>query len=231
MDIGRAFSYIMEDDQWLTVILLGGLILLIPIFGPIVLVGFMLETARNVAMGSPQPLPRWNNLGEKFSLGLYGLVIQLVYALPVVLLSCLSVCVIGLGGGLSSRSEGAVGGVVVLAFFCLFPLILIVSLVIQPAILAALLRYLQTGSIGAALRVGEVIAMLRRDLSSWLVLWLLQLLCGVVASLGGVFFVFGALFTSVYAQAVFGHLLGQSLARSITPPGPEGSMPPASPAL
>jgi hypothetical protein len=82
MDLGRAFSYVFDDDQWLTVILLGGLLFIVPIFGQIVLLGFMLAAARNVMQGSPNPLPRWDNLGDKFVQGLYALGIQIVYALP-----------------------------------------------------------------------------------------------------------------------------------------------------
>ena len=87
MDMRRAFSYVFDDDEWLTVILLGGLILFVPILGQIVLIGFLCETARNVATGNSRPLPKWNHLGETFRLGLSGLLIQLVYALPIILLA------------------------------------------------------------------------------------------------------------------------------------------------
>lgn len=226
MDIGRAFSYVFEDEEWLTVILLGGLILIVPIFGQIVLIGFLLETARNVASGHERPLPKWNHLGETFRLGLPGFLIQLVYALPIILLACVFACVAAFGSGLAAESEGAAGGLFLGAFFCLFPLIFLVSLIIQPLTLAATVRYLQTGSLGESLRVGEVVGMLRSDLGGWFVLWLLQILCGIVGGLGGVFFGIGALFTAVYGQAVFGHLLGQTLARATRPAGP-GPMPPA----
>jgi len=219
MDIGRAFSYVFEDEEWLTVILIGGLLLLIPIFGQIVLIGFMLEAARNVANGSPRRLPRWSNIGEKFSQGLAGFVIGLVYALPVLLLAFVLVCVAISGAVAAGGSEdgGAVGGLIGLTSLCLVPLMVLLGLVLQPLMLAGYGRYLQTGSLGAALRVGDVWAMLRADLGGWVVLWLLQLVCGVVAGLGSVAFVIGALFTGVYAQAVFGHLLGQHLRRSAQP--------------
>jgi hypothetical protein len=228
MDIGRAFSYVFEDEEWLTVILLGGLILIVPIFGQIALIGFLLETARNVAAGRDRPLPKWNRLGELFSLGVPGFLIQLVYALPIILLACAFACIGALGSGALAQEDSAAGGVFLGAFFCLFPLIFVFSLIIQPLTLAATVRYLQTGSLGASLQVGEAVRMVRSDLGGWLVLWLLQILCGIVGSLGGVFFGFGALFTAVYGQAVFGHLLGQTLARSMqtTDLGP---MPPAPP--
>jgi Protein of unknown function (DUF4013) len=226
MDIGRAFSYVFEDEEWLTVILLGGLILIVPIFGQIALIGFLLEAARNVAAGRDRPLPKWNHLGETFSLGLPGFLIQLVYALPIILIACAFACIGALGSGALAREESAAGGLFLGVFFCLFPLLILASLIIQPLTLAATVRYLQTGSLGGALRVGEAVRLVRSDLGGWLVLWLLQILCGVVGSLGGVFFVFGGLFTAVYGQAVFGHLLGQTLARAMQSAGLD-PMPPA----
>jgi hypothetical protein len=214
MDIGRAFSYVFDDDEWLTVILLGGLILIVPVFGQIVMAGFLFETARNVAAGNSRPLPKWNHLGDTFSLGLPGFLIQLVYALPILLLSCAFACVAIFTSGAMARQESAAGGAIMLTFLCFFPLLTLISLVVQPLTLGAMARYLQTGSLGAALRVGAVVELLRSDLGGWLLLWLLQILCGLVGSLGGVFFAVGAAFTGAYATAVFGHLLGQKMAAS-----------------
>ncbi len=209
MDIGRAFSFVFEDEEWITIILIGGLIMVVPIFGQIVLLGFLFETARNVAMGQSRPLPRWNHLGETFTNGLPTLVIQIVYALPILLLICAFSCILMLGGGVASGSEDAAVGIAMMSMFCLMPLIVIVSLVLQPITLAALVRHIQTGELSPALKVGEVMSMVRSNLGGWIVLWLLQILCGMVASVGSVAFGVGALFTSIYALAVFGHLLGQ----------------------
>ncbi|MBX0330394.1 DUF4013 domain-containing protein [Oscillochloris sp. ZM17-4] len=227
MDIGRAFSYVLEDEEWLTVILLGGLILIVPIFGQIVLVGFVLEAARNVAAGQSRPLPKWNHLGETFGLGLPGIAIQIVYALPLILLSVAFMCLGLLGSSLLAAADSASGpgGLILAAIFCLIPLTIVLSLIIQPLTIAATVRYLQTGSLGGALQVGEAVRMVRSDLGGWLVLWLLQILCGIVGGIGGVFLGFGALFTTVYGQAVFGHLLGQTLARAMATAS-DGPLPP-----
>lgn len=214
MDIGRAFSFVFDDDEWITVILIGGLIALVPIFGTIVLIGFLFETARNVAMGSSRPLPKWNHLGDTFSLGLPGVVISIVYSLPILLLSCAFTCIVMLGGGAIMRDESALGGIMMVSFLCFLPLIAILSVVIQPLTLGAAVRYLQTSNLSAALRVGEIVSLVRSDLGGWIVLWLLQLLCGIVGGLGSIVFAIGALFTAVYATAVFGHLLGQMMVRT-----------------
>lgn len=209
MDIGRAFSFVFEDEEWITIILIGGLIMVVPILGQIVLLGFLFETARNVVMGQSRPLPRWNHLGETFTNGLPTFVIQIVYSLPVLLLTCIFSCIMMLGGGVAAGSEDAAVGIVMMSMFCLMPLMLIIALILQPITLAAMVRHIQTGELSPALRVGDVITMVRSNLGGWIMLWLLQILCGLVASAGSVALGVGALFTSVYAAAVFGHLLGQ----------------------
>ncbi len=208
MDLGKAFSFPFDDEQWVSSILICGLLLLVPVLGAFLLIGYMLETARNVAMGSPRPLPKWNNFGEKLSLGFAGFVISLVYALPLAVLASLVACVaVGLG---SAAGEDGAAAVVAGLTLCLVPLIILLALIIQPIILAAMARYLQTGSLGSAFQVGEVIGMVRADLSGWVVMFLLYLLCSIVGSLGSIIII-GFIFTLPYSQAVFGHLLGQKM--------------------
>jgi hypothetical protein len=226
MDIGKAFSFPFEDEQWVASILIGGLLSLIPILGQILLIGYTLETARNVAAGNPRPLPKWNNFGDKLSLGFGGFVIALGYALPLIILGTLLVCVTGALGGAAGNDDAAaalVGGL----FLCIFPLILLLALVLAPFVLAAQVRYLQSSSIGEAFNLGAVIATVRQDLGGWLVLWLLSILCGLVGSLGSAIII-GFIFTYPYSQAVFGHLMGQKL-QSLGRPSGFDYAPPAAP--
>ncbi|RRR69531.1 MAG: DUF4013 domain-containing protein [Candidatus Viridilinea halotolerans] len=208
MDLGKAFSYPFDDDQWVTSILICGVLIFVPIVGWLMIGGYALEAARNVASGNPRPLPKWENYGEKLRLGFNGFLIAIVYAIPIIILSVLMACFPMFGA--ATGSEEAVGMMMLLVFFCLFPLIFIISLAIQPLILAATARYLQTNSLGAAFQVSDVVAMVRGDLGGWFILWLLQILCSLVAQAGGVVII-GIFFTIPYAQAVFGHLLGQKL--------------------
>jgi hypothetical protein len=228
MDLGRAFSYVFDDDQWLTVILLGGLLMIVPIFGQIVLLGFMIAAARNVMQGSPNPLPRWDNLGDKFMQGLYALGIQLVYALPIVIPIILLACV-ATGLGAAAGSEDAAAATIVSLFLCLMPILIILGLVLQVFGFAATVRYLQTNSFSSAMQFGEVIRMVRSDIGGWVVLWLLYLLCSIVASAGSIAFGVGVLFTTVYSQAVFGHLLGQKARQNMVPANDYGFAPPTTP--
>ena len=94
MDIGKAFGYVFEDIQWTNKILLGSVILLIPIFGPIVLTGYIIAIMRNVVAGDPYPLPDWSNIGENFMDGLMVVLANLIYGLPMILLSFFSFLII-----------------------------------------------------------------------------------------------------------------------------------------
>jgi hypothetical protein len=205
MDIGKAFSFVFDDEQWLTSILIAGLLALIPLVGQILIIGYLLETARRLAAGNPRPLPQWDNFGEKFNLGLIGFGIAIVYAVPIIVISLLFACV-----PLFAASAGDAGGIIALLTLCLVPLIILVALVIQPLMLAGIARYLQTNSFSEAINFSAVIAMVRADLGGWVVLWLLQILCSFVAGAGGIIFI-GIIFTLPYSQAVFGHLMGQKL--------------------
>lgn len=207
MDIGKAFTFPFDDDQWIASILICGALLLLPIVGWLAIAGYTLETARNVMQGSPRPLPKWNNFGEKLSLGLGYLVVTLVYSLPAAILGIIASCV--LIPAAISGDEAAVAASIG-TFFCLVGLSIVLSLILAPLTLAALARYVQTGSLSATMQVGEVVKMARADIGGWLVLWLLSILCAFVGQLGG-YVVIGIFFTLPYAQAVFGHLLGQKL--------------------
>ena len=222
MDIGKAFSFPFEDEQWVSSILICGALLLVPIIGWLAIAGYTLETARNVAMNSPRPLPKWESFGEKLSLGFNWFLISLVYSLPTVLLAGLSSCIILLPA--ISGDETAIAAGLGL-FFCVLGLAIVLSLLTAPFLLAATVRYLQTGSLGAAFQVGEVVSMVRADLGGWVVLWLLSILCSFVGQLGG-YVIIGIFFTVPYAQAVFGHLLGQTLQRYARPAAMSYSPPP-----
>ena len=135
MDIGKAFSFVFEDEKWVSKVLLGGLFLIIPIVN-FAVIGYMLKVAQNVAQGNPRPLPEWSDFGDHFMRGLYGIAIQIVYQLPTLIVYGVFFCVILAAGGAASSERASQGaGAVGLLSLCLFPLIFIL------AIAGALLSY------------------------------------------------------------------------------------------
>jgi hypothetical protein len=212
MDIGRTFSYVTEDERWVTKVLIGGLVGIIPIVGQLAVMGYMFKVAQNVARGSERPLPEWGEFGDLIMRGLYGLVISLVYFIPYIVLAILFSCVTGGLGAAAENSDSA--GSLVGGLACLFvPLMLIFA--IGGAILAwgGYARYIATGQLSEAFKFGEVVALIRNNINLWLMMLVVGLLSGVVASLGIIACGVGVLFTSFYAYLMQGHALGQVVAQ------------------
>ncbi len=213
MDIGKAFSFVFEDEKWVSKVLLGGLIFLVPIVN-FAVIGYMLKVAQNVAQGNPRPLPEWGEFGDHFMRGLHGIAIQIVYQLPTIILYVLFFCVIAAAGGAagSERSSDGAGAVGVLGL-CLLPLIFILALAGAFLAYVACGRYVATNTLSEAFKFNAVIASARGNLGAWLMLLLVVILAGFVGSLGAIACGVGALFTSFYAQCVIGHSLGQTVSQ------------------
>jgi len=213
MDIGKSFSFVFEDEKWISKVLLGGLFMIIPIVN-FAAIGYMLKVAQNVAQGNPRPLPEWAEFGDHFMRGLYGIVIQIVYQLPTLILYGLFFCVLLAAGGAagSERSSDGAGAIGVLSL-CLLPLVFILALVGAFLGYVASGRYVATNTLSEALKFSDVVANARSNLGAWLMLILVAILAGFVGGLGAIACGVGVLFTSFYAQCVIGHALGQTISQ------------------
>lgn len=209
MDIGKAFGYVFEDESWVSKVLIGGLIFLIPLIGQLVVMGYSYKVAQNVARGVARPLPEWSEFGDALVRGFMGAIITLVYVLPVILLAII-MAVVGAGAAAADRN-GRGGAAIASLSLCLVPLIVILAIVCTVAALGAIARYLATDDFGQAFKFAEVLASLRSNLGAWVMLLLLSILAGIVGNLGLIACGIGVLFTAFYAQCVIGHGLGQTI--------------------
>ncbi|MCP4232720.1 MAG: DUF4013 domain-containing protein [Aestuariibacter sp.] len=82
MDINKAFTYISEDENWITKLGWSILIGIVPILN-FAIFGYQIEIARNVAAGKKRPLPDWDNLSSKIMDGFRFFAAIFVYMLPM----------------------------------------------------------------------------------------------------------------------------------------------------
>jgi small-conductance mechanosensitive channel len=216
MDISRAFGFVTQDERWVTKVLIGGLVFLIPLIGQIVVMGYSYQVAKNVAAGVERPLPEWSDFGDMLARGFMAWVIQLVYTLPLLVVYFIFLIFISAAGAASSDSESA-GGAAALLLLCLTPILIILALACSAASIAAIARFIATDRFGEAFKVGAVLQSLRENLGTFAMLLLVGILAGVVASLGAIACFVGVFFTSFYAYLVLGHALGQVLPRFAPP--------------
>ncbi len=211
MDIGKSFTYVFEDPNWITKLVIGGLVSLVPIVNFAAL-GYMVTTLKNVADGQPQPLPEWSNFGDYFMKGLYVFVGALVYAAPIILIYCcmfvLSMAA-GLGASGNNDAGGALAGLVGIVTMCLWCLMALFILVVAVMFPAALTRYAVTNQLSVFWDFRGNFDLISKNLANYIIAILIVWVAGFVAGFGVILCFIGVIFTSFWAQLVGAHVYGQ----------------------
>jgi hypothetical protein len=214
VDIGKSFTFVFEDDQWIVKILIAAAILaigalfswmlLIPlILAWALLGGYAVEIIRKVLRGELDSLPEWDDWGTLLVDGLKVIVIGIVYALPLIILSlCLGVPI----GAFSQDAPGASSWLSA----CLSCFALLYAIAISLVYPAAVAFFAAEGDMAAAFRFGEVFAFVRDNIATYLVTFLMSWVASFIGNLGGLVCGLGWLVTMPYAVMVVGHLYGQA---------------------
>ena len=214
MDIGKAFTFVFEDENWIIKLLLAAAILLLGlVFSWVLLIpllvagffigGYMVEITRRVIQGDPQELPEWDDWGKLFGEGLKVWVIGFVYALPMLVVS---LCLGAVSGLLADSSEG-LSVFVSLVLSCFSILWAILISIVLPAAIAS---YADTDDLGSAFRFGDIFALVSNNLSTYLITFVMSWVASLVGSLGALVCGIGWLVTGPYGFFVTGHLYGQA---------------------
>ena len=213
MDFGKAFSFTFEDPDWVKKVLLGGVISLVPILN-FAATGYSLEVTRRVINNNPRPLPEWDDIGGKLVKGLLYTVIAFVYALPILLLVCLmqgGMAALGGAASSSSRSSDAAGGAVAIISICFSCLMLIYGVFMSIVLPAAIGNYAAKDQLGAAFRFGDIISLVQKNISVYLMVLVIEIAAGLVASIvGSIACGIGILFTGFWSLLVIGFATGQA---------------------
>jgi hypothetical protein len=237
LDVGKATAFVFQDEEWITKVLLGAAILLIPIFGTFAVMGYTIAIVRNVKGGNPRPLPDWDSLGDFFLDGLKLFVVNLVYQLPIWILSCPAFAVWFLMAFGSDNQDLLVGlgvfaGLVTTTLICLISLYALFLAVISPVLV---IRYADTDAIAPCLHAREIVRNTFDNIGPVIVsqalIWAAGLITGaLVSSVSAVFSVIPIcgwillvpvalliLPISVWIAAFTGHLYGQIASRMGSP--------------
>jgi len=188
MDVGKAVSFAFEDEEWVSKMLLGAVILLIPVFGWFAAMGYAIAVVRNVIADEARPLPAWQDLGRFFMDGLMFWLATLIYMIPFLILVC-PIALVWVLPALAGEQEEMVNVLAGVSVFvsvglgCLAGLYGIVLGLVMPVLQ---IRYAETGEIGSCLRFGEVFRFLFANIGgvviAQILLWVASAVVGMVIS-------------------------------------------------
>jgi hypothetical protein len=204
MDVGLAFSFPFQDKDWITKLILAGVILLIPVLGIIVVLGWSLAITRNVIKGETEPLAGWSDFADLLTLGFKALIISLIYALPIIVLSIPFGFLTSI---IDDQSAEALIAFVSICFSCFSILYGLALAFFYPAALGELAA---NDDLGAALNPSRLIELVRKAPNAYVLTFLATIGAGFLAGLGVLLCCVGVLFTTAYVYAVYGHLYGQA---------------------
>ncbi len=228
MDFQKPFFYQFEDARWPEKLGVGALISLIPILN-LATAGYSVQVIRNVVAGHPEPLPAWDDLGQKFLDGLILFAAGLIYALPIMIFLCFPVSLLVASGLVSANSSmkqlttslAAVGGVALVCFFGVFVLYALFLSIIRPIILVV---FSYDRTFASCFRIGEFLRILSRYPGPFFATWGVMILAGLALTIivGFINLVFGwipligwlvsivlTVGSAIYLITADGHLFGQ----------------------
>lgn len=170
MNFGRSFGFAFKDPRWIPKLAVAVLLLLVPVLGWILLLGYGLRIIRAVVAQTDVPLPEWNDWTELFTNGLRALAVMVVWSfLPTVVF---------LLPRFAFDTEAAAWLVPALG--------VALNLVVGVVTAAAVARVAMTRSFVAGIEGGPVIRLVGRGFGDYVLVFLVLLLLAVsLACVGG----------------------------------------------
>ena len=198
--IADAFVWPFRDPQWVSKVLLMGLILIIPIAGPITGLGWMLATVDRLRAGEDSlPPANFDHIGRGAGLFVVFLGYYLVAAAVTSVIYVPAVVILASQG--NDAPNPALIGVGVALSLASYGFLTLASLVILFATPAIVLAY-DRGGIARGLGVKSVARAVSASPTNTLIAGLMLIAAGVVGGLGIVVCFVGVYFTQAYALAM-----------------------------
>lgn len=228
MNINKAFSFPFEDKQWISKLGIGAIISMVPILN-FAWSGYLVGILRNVVDNEAEPLPNWDNFEKKFMDGLILFGAGLVYSLPILLVICLPMGIMGISGSISGNGDlqdvgeviAGVGGLLGLCLGGLFFVYAIFLSIVYPAILVVFAR---EGTFASCFKFRDVMNLISKNAGPFFTAWGISLIAalgvgfvaGIVSAVLGWIPCVGwiaalviSMGSTIYATAVYAHLFGQ----------------------
>lgn len=248
IDLGKAFTHVFEDPDWVTKALLGAAITIVPILN-FATAGYEVQVVRNASKGEPRPMPTWDDIGGLFTAGLPLALARIAVALPatiVILIAAGSIFMVPFFAAFVvpdlDSAEGERTMVMVMGFwFLLFFGGLVIgsafSFIVGFLFPAMTANFVRRGTFASCFEVREIFDFVRRNSANYVMVWLAGVLVGLLFAAVYMFIAFipcmgplvgfplslAALF---YYYMVSSHALGQAMALDAvlkTPSVVEGS--------
>ncbi len=204
MDYGKSFSFVFEDEKWISKFLVGVVISLVPIVN-LAGYGYMVQLLKNVRDGLEEPLPEWDDFGKFFVDGLKLMAGYLVYAIPVIVISfaLIPVAFAADSGGITENAMIAA----LICLYCFMFLFVLVPMLLYPALF---IQYAKEDQIGDMFKFGDMWALIKSDVANYLIILLMIFfVLGFIASFGILLCFFGIFLTVWWAQLATAHMIGQ----------------------
>ncbi len=214
MDFGQAFSFPFKDPDWFKKIGLIGLVSLIPFIGWFVLMGWALDITRRVIDGFDNVLPNLD-FGEQLGKGFQVFLIELVYSLPIIVLTIPLSIVDSTSTNMINTGNNTGGYAYMALSLCCGGLIMLYGIFMAFVVPAALASFAAKGSLGAAFQFSEVFGLVRKAPVAYLIVVLVTIVAGIIAPLGLIACIIGVILTATYAYAAIAHVEGQAYNQAV----------------
>lgn len=232
LNFEEAVRAMFKDPDWVQKLLLASLFSFLGIFiiGGIILQGYLLAYAERVSRAEPRPLPEWDDYGELLRKGFIGMVVALVYALPIVVvavvLTLLMIPIIAASsaGGANADTIAGIGTLAICGGMAIAIPFLYLIMALVPA--AHIQLILHDYELGSAFRLGEVFGLIRRNLGQYILMTVLYFAALMFLSqIGQLACLIGIYPATVICQFFQYHLLGQICWHERTARGPAWQQP------
>ncbi len=213
VEFGSALSGITSDPQWLKKYGLAGVFMLIPVVGPIAVMGWQRRVFEAARQGDTETLPDID-LGNDIGYGVPVFVAMLNLAVPMMVVAAVLVAVgilaALLGGGIESATDnsgvgGALSALVMLGGYAVMLVVIFAISLFVPEIQ----RRGFNGEMTPLLSPGQSIAAIKNNLGAYGMVLVGMLIANFISSIGAFACYVGIFFTMPIAMAILARLIAQ----------------------